>query len=966
MSCLLFRILSQAKRDLDVSGVVQTRTKDISSFAEKAVRKRSMYPDAIRTMDDLCGGRVIATCKDDIDPICQALQMRLRVVQGEDAFERLAVSEFGYRSVHFIVSFDPTQLLGLLVSLGPEEFSRLVSGSTPDDFPQTTKELCAYLCQEDTSVVPSRPRFRAEIQVRSLLQHAWAEFSHDRFYKSGFTIPPRWQRMLGRIAAAMETADDDFAHTCTSLDKYRTYYGAYLSRSERESELANLIAVLKHDNSDVRLACRASRMVLSLGQFGAAEEILQDFADRWDKSPEGHELKRLYEEKMKTMAGPGSNPNKWELMEQIDDALKLLRSRCTSEAIMDYGWSTWNKGDSQNGRRYLEWAAALDPGNTSASVFLAQTYLNQSRPDVQTALKYYAQAFERSSTDPEILAGFLYCKLRVDGTTNSLSAARAALDAAIEVCRERIGARVDLPQALYRMGLFLLFLGKPYEALNAYAKAVILSESGSDVAGELDHISQLQGALKDALPELEWVRRLLLASQRTMELKTVERVTVEIAEKKAERDKLEPMIGPETDDRAKEEIRGKMTALDQVLLQLEQRRENACSKAQSIVEECRSLLRRHCWTKRSYPALDSPFLEMVGARPIVIVAGGCSERHKDKLQSYGPLFASALEKYDGIVMCGCTDAGVNKLVGDLCLAKANAFTPITFEPELKPSRPETHKAFEDVIQTDGKGFNALDSIMSWMYIHASGKDPSQVKLLGVNGGPIAAFEFRMALAMGAKVGILRDSGRAAAEILDDQDWKDTPGLLSLPNDGHTVRLFLCGFKPSKGLAQHREQLAMTAHEQYLSDQRKALMKKEANWRPWPELPDDLKNSNRQQVDFIEDALHAVGLTMRYVGIEKQNEIHLYQFSPEQADLLAEMEHARWNVERLLAGWRFGLKKDVEMKVTPYLVSWSDLPEEIREWDYGPVRDIPGKLRSVGYEIIARNGSLAPEEGKRNI
>ena len=43
-------------------------------------------------------------------------------------------------------------------------------------------------------------------------------------------------------------------------------------------------------------------------------------------------------------------------------------------------------------------------------------------------------------------------------------------------------------------------------------------------------------------------------------------------------------------------------------------------------------------------------------------------------------------------------------------------------------------------------------------------------LLGVNGGLISAGEYRLAIAMRAKVGLIRDSGGSADDIFCDELW----------------------------------------------------------------------------------------------------------------------------------------------------------------------------------------------------
>lgn len=70
----------------------------------------------------------------------------------------------------------------------------------------------------------------------------------------------------------------------------------------------------------------------------------------------------------------------------------------------------------------------------------------------------------------------------------------------------------------------------------------------------------------------------------------------------------------------------------------------------------------------------------------------------------------------------------------------------------------------------------------------------------------------------------------------------------------------------------------------------------------------------------------------------------------EVELLAEAEHGRWTAERLLAGWTWAEKRDVEHRRSPYLIGWSSLPEDIRERDRQSVRAIPGLLADVGFGI----------------
>jgi hypothetical protein len=78
-----------------------------------------------------------------------------------------------------------------------------------------------------------------------------------------------------------------------------------------------------------------------------------------------------------------------------------------------------------------------------------------------------------------------------------------------------------------------------------------------------------------------------------------------------------------------------------------------------------------------------------------------------------------------------------------------------------------------------------------MDIVSSGIHPSQVRLLGINGGSIAAAEYRIALAFGAKAAMVEGTGREASRLLSDPEWADPElGLLSLPANKEAISSFL--------------------------------------------------------------------------------------------------------------------------------------------------------------------------------
>jgi len=172
--------------------------------------------------------------------------------------------------------------------------------------------------------------------------------------------------------------------------------------------------------------------------------------------------------------------------------------------------------------------------------------------------------------------------------------------------------------------------------------------------------------------------------------------------------------------------------------------------------------------------------------------------------------------------------------------------------------------------------------------------------------------------------------------------------MGLPNDPQTVKAFVEELPRSACLRdEDREDLARRTHEEYRRGRGRDLAKKDPALADWEHLPPDLQHSNRQQIDHIEEKLRAVGLRIRK---RKPEKVQLFEFSDDQIRTMAEMEHARWNVERLLNGWRLG-ERNAEKRTTPFLVAWDDLPDEIKGYDVDAVKRIPEMLKEYGYEIV---------------
>jgi hypothetical protein len=145
----------------------------------------------------------------------------------------------------------------------------------------------------------------------------------------------------------------------------------------------------------------------------------------------------------------------------------------------------------------------------------------------------------------------------------------------------------------------------------------------------------------------------------------------------------------------------------------------------------------------------------------------------------------------------------------------------------------------------------------------------------------------------------------------------------------------------------RETIAQAIHEAYRHAWRGKVHNRDLSIAKWDKLPDYLKESNRRQADHIFDKLLQIGCTVHKVT---ERDIVLMTFTEDEIEIMAEMEHARWNVERLRDGWRWDEKRDMIKKTSPYLVGWSELPEDAKERDRQTVRKIPEFLAKVGLEV----------------
>ena len=169
------------------------------------------------------------------------------------------------------------------------------------------------------------------------------------------------------------------------------------------------------------------------------------------------------------------------------------------------------------------------------------------------------------------------------------------------------------------------------------------------------------------------------------------------------------------------------------------------------------------------------------------------------------------------------------------------------------------------------------------------------------------------------------------------------GIVELPVDRATVRAYL---RPSRwpGTADERTRVATALHNAYVRRLAAHRPQGDPALRPFDQLSPALQDSNRDIVDDITTKLAIARLRL----CPDAEAAWPGAWPPDaERELLAEMEHGRFNAERLLRGWRSG-SRDTGRFLSPHLVPWAELSTEYRAYDHAIIADLPAALAEAGY------------------
>ena len=168
------------KNQIEFSAITH-RAKTLNSFLEKIQRKS--YHDPIAEITDFAGVRIVCLYVDDLLKVENIIAEHFEIVEKIDKLTDKKKDQFGYGAIHFIARLGKSS-----------------SGARYDD-------LKNLVC---------------EIQIRTVLQDAWAIIDHHLVYKNESNIPTILKSRLNLLAENFQAADEEFKSIRTEREEYLT------------------------------------------------------------------------------------------------------------------------------------------------------------------------------------------------------------------------------------------------------------------------------------------------------------------------------------------------------------------------------------------------------------------------------------------------------------------------------------------------------------------------------------------------------------------------------------------------------------------------------------------------------------------------------------------------------------------------------------------------------------------------
>ncbi len=821
----LRRVLKAACAASLPEAVIEARAKQVASFAEKCARRFDKYPDGVNQFTDLCGVRVIVQTLSQVQDVRHFIEENFQVVETEDIGMRLGDQEFGYRDRHYIIQLKPAR--AAVIGFTRAEVKRIGER-------------------------------KAEIQIRTWAQHAWADTLHDRTYKTPIRPSFEAKRTAGLLAALMEDGDRDFDRLAGELDGLVTNYAAYADKETVEAERRMLEVLLQNErtpgNKPLAALCLA-RTYAALGDHDRVITLLERHSRRPTKAQDELDL-ALGTALCQVSRAEPTSPRYGQGLRLLEGVTQRTAQPDASRVVDTHKLRSLHA----RAQSRLGWALEVDESQTLR------------------ARECYRLALESEPGNPYYLADMLGFELRCSPADSDITASlRTVIRAAVRTCVEHAKSGIELPFAFFTAGRLRLLLGERETALQCYLRGAHSCLEGKGCFG---------CEVIDA--EIRWIDRVNFGEP------------LESAHRWA-RDLL-------------------------LLARASEARASRCPGTAGGRPEAHTSIRG----------------------PVLIVAGGAQSIDPKVLRFVKQPLEEALGQFEGTVISGGTRVGIPGLVGEIAARwrrkqHESKRQVIGYHPAVLAADAPPDRRYDHLVEIGDEGFSPDQILANWKDILAAGIKPQDVHVIGIGGGDVSAVEYRVALTLGATVGVVMDTGGAAEALLKDPLWKTYRNLLPLPNEPATLRAFL--IKPRTELTEPQvEMVARGLHARYQKENKSGVP---GNLRDFDELEDTYRKANLEQARYAIEILRAAGFVVR----ESSKPI-LMHFAKREIEKMARLEHGRWNVERLYDDWRPG-PRDNAKKTHDCLTRWEDLsdgPQGIRRFDRNAVEALPRILAQARLEI----------------
>lgn len=218
---------------------VCSRSKNKDSLKKKITNQENKY-NKLNQITDLSGIRIITYFNNDVYEIAEMIKKEFDIdlANSIDKSTLLDPDRFGYLSLHYVVKLKANRA-------ALSEYKRFLD-------------------------------FKIEIQVRSILQHAWAEIEHDLGYKSSQAIPQNIKRRFSRLAGLLEIADDEFIKIRDTVKEYEKELPSRID-SNPESVLIDKLSLLSFCDKNELVAFLDGEIVSCVGA-----KFVEDENDTFD------------------------------------------------------------------------------------------------------------------------------------------------------------------------------------------------------------------------------------------------------------------------------------------------------------------------------------------------------------------------------------------------------------------------------------------------------------------------------------------------------------------------------------------------------------------------------------------------------------------------------------------------------------------------------------------------------------